>query len=405
MKTTSLIQRVKNLYLSAMLFTVGGVLLGAEAELTVTKTTALAPKVPGQERIAKILLGEVTAVAAQKGWLQEAFAKCNARAELVNVSSGNAVAEISLLDRGDLHITSRMAYAALQQRANGLDAVVIWQGVNAHPRRATTIVLADSQIHSVADLKGKTFGASLINCPYYASREAIKAEGLDVDTEFQKGDIRFVNITGVGAVSAFLAGRIDAYGTHPAIPSSAPLYLQNQIREITTAIPDGVYVTSGGRAMCFAMRQWANENPDLVKAYLTAWDKTVRWLNSDNGAHFEEAAQIAAREIREPKPVALYDLKDESRISWSWGQTNYQDAVNSVKRLQNYAIAIKDPFYTKHHLSDKEIGAFIDKRFFAGGEYFVDTSEHPQKLPTQADTVRPGDAAEGIQLAETGHPQ
>jgi len=70
----------------------------------------------------------------------------------------------------------------------------------------------------------------LINC-HIASRR-IKAS-LDVDTEFQKGRHPVRELTGVGAVSAFWRG-VDV-STHPAIPSSAPLYLQNQIREITTA--------------------------------------------------------------------------------------------------------------------------------------------------------------------------
>jgi sulfonate transport system substrate-binding protein len=55
--------------------------------------------------------------------------------------------------------------------------------------------------------------------------------------------------------------------------------------------------------------------------------------------------------------------------------TDYKDAVDSIKRYLNYQIASKDPFYTKHQMSEKEVEAFVDKRFFAGGEYFVDTSE------------------------------
>ena len=137
--------------------------------------------------------------------------------------------------------------------------------------------------------------------------------------------------------------------------------------------------------MYFAMRQWSKENPDLVKAFLVAWDRTVRWLNSDNGTHFDEAAQIAAREVREPKSVALFNLKDESTIVWSWGVTDYKDVVDSIKAFQSWNIANKDPFYTKHHLNDKEIEDFVDKRFFAGGDYFVDTSEHPQKPTAQVE--------------------
>jgi sulfonate transport system substrate-binding protein len=124
------------------------------------------------------------------------------------------------------------------------------------------------------------------------------------------------------------------------------------------------------------MRKWAIENPDLVKAFLVVWDRTVRWLAANNGANMSEAATIASRELRLTKAVALYDLKDESTISWSFGVTSYRDAVDSIKKFQSYQIKVKDPFCTKNHLSDKEIEAFVDRRFFAGGEYFVDTSRN-----------------------------
>jgi hypothetical protein len=56
--------------------------------------------------------------------------------------------------------------------------------------------------------------------------------------------------------------------------------------------------------------------------------------------------------------------------------TNYREAVDSIKKFQDYQISVKDPFYTKHHLTDKEIEAFVDRRFFAGGEYFVDSGKN-----------------------------
>jgi sulfonate transport system substrate-binding protein len=256
--------------------------------------------------------------------------------------------------------------------------VVIWQGVDPHPRRATTIVLADSKINSGADLKGKTFASSLVGCPYYASLESLRNQGVTVDTDLQKGETRFLNITGAAATSAFLAGRFEAFGTHPATSTTASLYIQKQVKEVASAVPNGIYVTAGGRAQYFAMRKWAIENPDLVKAFLVVWDRTVRWLAADKGAHMAEAATIAARELRLSKAVALYDLADESTIAWSFGVTSYQDAVDSFKKFQGYQIKVKDPFYTKQHLSDKEIEDFVDRRFFAGGEYFVDTSRSPK---------------------------
>jgi sulfonate transport system substrate-binding protein len=364
---------------------------GSDADKAVTRSTPLAPKVPGKQRVAKITLSEITAIAAQKGFFKEEYDKVGATFEMVNISSfGTVGVEASLLDRGDLHITSRMAYPALQHLANGLDAVFIWQSQNPHPYRVTIPVLADSKINSIGDLVGKKLGSSLIGCPYYASREAIKAQGHDLDTDLEKGDIRYVNISGAAGNSAFLAGRIDALGMHPATSAAAPFYVQNQVRDIATALPDGAYVTGGGRTAYFAMRKWSIENPDLVKAFLAGYDRAMRWINSDNGAHWDEAATIAARENREPKAVAMYDLKVNGTIAWTWGQVDYQDAVNSIKMFQKYAISIKDPFFTKHHLSEKEIEARVDKRFFAGGEYFVDTREHPEKPLAQVGGEVPG---------------
>ena len=404
MKTIT--KEIRSIALLAVLLSAPAATFGAGSD-AVIKSTAIAPKVPSKARVAKIQLNEITAITAQKGWFQEEYAKINTTVQMVNISqiSGVSGAEASLLDRGDLNITVRMAYPALQHKVNGLDAVVIWQGENPNHRRATTIVLADSPYKTPADLKGKVYGSSLIGCPYYAGREAFKAEGVDVDTEFQKGDLRFVNITGAAATSAFLSGRIDVYGTHPATASVAPLYLQNQVREITHAVDGGAYVTGGGRQLYFAMREWAQKNPDEVVAFLKAWDRTVRWLNSDNGAHWDEGAQIAAREIREPKAVALYNIHDISTIDWSWGVTDYNEAVAAIERFQSWAISAKDPFYTKHHLNHKEIEAFIDKRFFAGGEYFVDTSEKKSDAKAaapQASVELPAAKTSGVTLAAAG---
>jgi sulfonate transport system substrate-binding protein len=388
-----------SLALLAGVLATAGVTPAAAEDQTVTHSTAVAPRVPGKERVAKISLTEITSIAAQKGFFQEEYAKVNATAQLVLVSSISGVpgAEASLLDRGDLHITSRMAYPALQHLCNGLDGEFIWQSVNPHPHRVTISVLKESDIHSVGDLVGKKLGSSLVGCPYYGSREAIQAAGHDLDDDFKKGDIRYVNVSGVAGTAAFLAGRIDAQGSHPN--TIASLYVQDQIRDIATAVPDGAYVTGGGRTAYFAMRQWAQENPDLVQAFLRAYIRAVRWVHSDNGAHIEEAATIAAREVRETKSVALYDLKNQGTITYDWGQVDYQDAVNSIKQFQNWQIAHKDPFFTRHHLTDQEIEKRVDKRFFAGGEYFVDTRENPE-APLTAQVDPATNAKTGVQLAQ-----
>jgi len=384
-RTTS---RMGNLVVVLVVSTIA---LMAMADDTVTKGAALPPKVAGKARLAHVPLMETTAIAAQKGWLQEEFAKYNAKADLVLSSSyGGGATVAALLDRGDLHIVSLMMNMSMQYPAQGFDTTVIWGSTVVNPRRAQTIVLADSDIRSVSELKGKTLAASVLSCPYYASMEALRAQGVTVDNDLQKGDLRFVNISGAAATSAFLSGRFEGFALHPASSTTASLFIQDQIRTLTTAIPNGIYVTSGGRSMQFASRPWARENPDLVKAYLTAQDRVVRWLAADKGAHLDEAATITSRALRLPKAVALFALKDQSETAWNFGETDANVLVGHMKKFQAYQLSVKDPTFTKAHLTDKQIEALIDRRFFAGGEYFVDVREKPGTSPKGASVLPSG---------------
>jgi sulfonate transport system substrate-binding protein len=388
---------------SVVPLTVAVLASGLRADDAIVKATAVAPRLPSNARVAHVQLGDVTAIAARKGWLQEEFAKYNAKVDLVSTTSyGTSGTVAALFDRGDLHIGGPgMLNGPLVQRLQGLDVVLFWEGTNVHPRRAVTMVLADSKIHSVADLKGQTLGSSRLTCPFYAAAESLRTQGITVDDEWQKGDMRFVNLSGTAAVSALLAGRFHAFAAHPASSTGgvASLYIQNQVREVAVAVPNGVYVTSGGRGDFYGPRKWINENPDLARAFLVAWDRTVRWLYADHGAHLDEAATIAARELRVSKSVELFALKDESEVAFNWGITDYKDAVDSIRRYLKYQIASRDPFYTKHQMTDKELEAFVDPRFFAGGEYFVDTSEKRRGVTTTgtSSTSRsPENVAQGI---------
>jgi hypothetical protein len=60
-------------------------------------------------------------------------------------------------------------------------------------------------------------------------------------------------------------------------------------------------------------------------------------------------------------------------------RANYKDAVQAIKKYIKYQVAYRDPFFTKFQLTDKEIeDGLVDKRFYAGGEYFVDVGGRRQ---------------------------
>jgi sulfonate transport system substrate-binding protein len=356
----------------------GGTNGHAEAQESVLKSKPVAPQVTGTKRIVKIGNNEVVAIAAQKGWLQEELAKVNTTLQIVDISAfGSSGTTAALYDRGDLHIAQSMMNGALQNRAQGLDNIFIWQSVNVKPERAVTLVLKDGNLYKPEDLKGKTLASSLTSCPYYAGIESLRAKGVSVDNEWAKGDLRYINITNqASGMSALLSGRFDVAAWHPQ--SAAALYVQGLVREVTQAVPGGIYTNGAGRSAYSTTKQFARDNPDIIKAFLTAWDRTVRWLYANKGANLNEAATITSRALRQTKSVALFNLKGAHETAYEYGVTDYWDAVNAIKRFWKYQIEYKDPFFTKHQIPDKEIEALVDKRFFAGGEYFVDVSEKRQ---------------------------
>lgn len=320
--------------------------------------------------VAKIPLMEWTAVAAQKGWLQEAFGKYGATIELVNegaVSSQKNGVEASLLETGGLHFASRMQYPALLHRINGLDAVIIWQTNQVSPRQNVILVLKDSPINSLQDLKGKNLGSWRVSCMYFSAYEILQKAGVPLDSDLRPGQVRFVSVEGKAGVQALITHRIDALSAHPSIPFITPLYAQGLVKEIGQNDPKGAYVSGGGRVSFFAMRTFAQEHPLLVQAFLQTRAKTNDWIL----AHPDEASVIIARELRETPEVAKFDITDSSSYAYNRGESNPDAVAKSIAGFQKWAIDNGDDFLTKKHLSDAQINQFIDRRFFKGGQYSI----------------------------------
>ncbi len=317
--------------------------------------------------VVKLPLNEWTVVAAQKGWLQEEYAKYGSKVELVDQGTSKVSgAEAALLDRGDLQFASRMQYPAVIHRINGLDAVTIWQAKAENIERAQLIVLKDSPVNSVKELKGKKFASPRIGCSWSAPYETFLVNNVPLDTDSQKGEIRHVVMKSQSQI-ALLAGRVDAISTHPAGNTAAPLFTQKLVKTISYATPNGAYMNYAGRTSYFAMREFAQEHPELVKAFLVAFERTKKWIIKNP----EAASVIIARELRIPKHIALFGITDASSTSYVPGNPSWEDAVEGIKGFQKWYKAHGDDILAKKELSDKQIEEFVDKRFFKGGEYSI----------------------------------
>lgn len=307
-----------------------------------------------------------TAVALNKGWLQEEYAKVGSRVEAVDVAAIKVPGvEASLLEKGELHFVNCMGYVSIQHKLNGLDSVAIWGSKLPHPRRSTTVVLKDSPANKLADLKGKNLGGWRISCPYFATYEALKEHGVQQDTEYQKGDVRYTNIAPAAQVSALLGGKVDALSVHPGTNNVAPLYTQGLVKELETVSTKSTYVNGAGRSIIFTLREFAEKNPEKVRAFVQAYERSQKWIKANPDA----AAAIAARELRIPKHIAKYTIVDDSQMFFTEPERDRNRIVASYNLFQTWGIKNGDDFLKKKNLNQQQLEAFVDKRFFAGGQY------------------------------------
>jgi ABC-type nitrate/sulfonate/bicarbonate transport system substrate-binding protein len=343
------------------------------------------PLVAGSgERVAKIALNEVTMVALLKGWLKEEFDKVGARAELVPCS----VAVVPpLLDKGEVHIANSMHGFSLVQLLGGFDPVIVWQSTDIHPRTVMIVVLKDSPIKTLADLKGKTLGVPQWTCGYYGASEILRSGGVPLETKNNPGEVKYINLTEGGSIATvLLAGKVDAISTHPT--GLAALYNKDLIRDISTAVPDGVFV-HGDRIVYYSKPKWAKENPDLIRAFIKAQERAVVYIE----AHPDEAARLAFRELRQPVEILQTQFKELGNQRLVSPETDYESAVEAFKAFQTLALSNQDGLVSEKRkpLTDEQVRRLIDKRFFKGGEFYPredlpETKVHASSSATPADS-------------------
>ncbi|HEY0181365.1 MAG TPA: ABC transporter substrate-binding protein [Rhodopila sp.] len=311
-----------------------------------------------------------TVVAYAKGFLQEAYARIGTT-EVRLVDPGTTQlsgSEAALLDRGGLALAQRMMYPATIHKANGIDASIVWLSTRSSPARTPVLALADSPIQTVADLKGKTLGSSRVSCGWTSPTEILDAAGVPLDTPKRPGAVRFTNIMNtVATTNALLSGRIEATSTHIAVADNAALWTSGQVKAIGHSPDNGVYVNDAGRVSYFAMREFAEQHPRAIQAFLLARERTVEWVK-DNP---DEAVELVAKGRRLPIEIARFTLSDPSSFSFIAGEPSAPAAVDAVKGFQAWYLAHGDEILADHHLTDKQIDTFVDRRFFQGGEYSV----------------------------------
>lgn len=312
-----------------------------------------------------------TVIAQDKGFFKDEFDKIGTK-KINLIASGAADlvgAESAAVNGGALAIAQRMIYPATVHRANGLDGVIIWASEPSNRYRAPILARADNDsIKTVADLDGKKFGSSRISCYWSSPFEILTKAGLPFDSREKEGRVRYTSIDNSAvAIASVLSGATDATTAHLAAGPFAGAWLSGKLKVIGRSPDDGVYVNNAGRVTYFARRDFVNKYPEVVKAFLAARERTREWAYD----HVDEAAEIVARDTRVPVEVAKFQITHAGEWEFMAGEPNADRARNAVKAFQAWYIDNGDDILSERKLTDAQIDAFIDGRFFAGGNYSI----------------------------------
>lgn len=143
----------------------------------------------------------------EEGWLEDAGYEVNWVQSLGSSAANEA------LRSGAIDFGSTAGSAALLARANGAPQQIV--EVVAQPEWASVVVGADSDIASVADLRGRTVAAALGTDPYFFLVQALEQEGIDVR------DVNVQNLAHADGWAALQSGSVDAWAGLDPITASA----------------------------------------------------------------------------------------------------------------------------------------------------------------------------------------
>ncbi|MFT4211838.1 MAG: aliphatic sulfonate ABC transporter substrate-binding protein [Microbacterium sp.] len=187
-------------------------------------------------------------------------------------STGSAKANESLR-AGAIDFGSTAGSAALLARANGAEQQIV--DVVGQPEWTALVVPADSDITSVADLKGKSVAAYLGTDPYFFLVQALDEAGLSID------DVTVQNLVHSDGWAALQSGSVDAWaGLDPIMASAEASGAQLLYRNIDF----------NSYSVLNASESIINDHPEVVQAVVDAYEKARAWAI----ANPEETAQIVA---------------------------------------------------------------------------------------------------------------
>ncbi|EIY6034184.1 ABC transporter substrate-binding protein [Escherichia coli] len=267
--------------------------------LTMSMTAALAdmPKVINVAYV-KAPFNIQNIVMKNQFLLEKAFEMYGTKIVWHTISSGAKQAQA--MAAGSLDVSAVMNTASLLSANGAGNKVVIVNGV-AHPADVFAIVGKPGQTWSINDLKGKKIAGPRGTVLHQLMVAALVKEGFSVE------DVEFISMDQPSAMSALMAGHVDA----ALLAASAVIKAQNQGCKVITTAKDLVNVN----LVMTASGNFAKNYPEALELIQKVQRDSLQWVKNN----WTEAMILGAEE----HGITLEDAK--RLASWS----NYYDTLTT----------------------------------------------------------------------------
>jgi NitT/TauT family transport system substrate-binding protein len=249
-----------------------------------TETVAINAGVAASQSSAALILG------VEQGFFEE---------EGIDVTIGQAAtgaAAITQLINGDQQVGLGGISPVITAVAGDIPITIVSGAANNREDPAgtqyQTIVPADSDIQSFADLEGKTVAVNSLKCCWeFWIREAVEKDGGDPDS------LNLLQVPFPEAVTALKQGEVDAISTLQPFATSLR---QEGYRDIGDSPAVAFDNPDNGNTVFYMSQQFISENPGIVERWRRAMEKSAEYANEHPD---ETRAQIIEKTGADPALV------------------------------------------------------------------------------------------------------
>lgn len=215
-------------------------------------------------------------VALEKGFFEDI------NVELVDVVAGGATA-VEMVSSGEVQgaLLSNMAICNAVSAGLPVIGVADIQSAFKEAPLEEFYVRADSDIHSIKDLKGKNIAINLVKSSFhYTWLIELAKNGMTED------DVNFVTLSFAEQKEALLNGTVDAIGLMQ--PYSGMARNDEKCRQLYNAVD-----SFGERQFCeiFLNSEWAKKNPNDATKFVDGIAKAADWIKNNQS----EAKKIISK--------------------------------------------------------------------------------------------------------------